>query len=198
MTNTKVSKKKVARKSKATGKTVAILCPGPSLPETWSDDTDKSAFDAVIGVNRAVLHDTCTHWAFIDPGLYIDHRPNYKPAIMYSKLAERKIDQKGLHDELFRHPSRVTTEDMGTQCPRSLSWTLYTMVSAIVYAETLGAKTIQVFGSDHAGTTDFDGYTGKNDNRTQARWETESKITRDVIGWLEGRGVTVKFVRGAE
>lgn len=185
---------KRTRKTKPPAKRVALLCPGPSLIKTWIPGVTGDEYDHIIGVNRAVLHDRCTHWAFTDPDLFIDHRPNYRPVILHPRLAERKIDRAGLHDELYRH-NRQTTDDMDAGCPRALSWTLYTVTAAMVYAHTLGAVSIDLYGNDRAGVEDFDGHTGESDNRTQQRWSSESIITANVTAWLNKHGVAVDRIR---
>lgn len=167
----------------AAGVAVDVLCPGPSLATHDTFDGDVR-----IGVNRAVHHATCDWWVFCDWQMFRDYRPGYMPGLFMLKLAKQDLEKKG-HD-LSGYTIRLF-DDHKEHCPSRLGWTMYSMTAAMVFAESLGATNIRLFGVDMTDEPDWDGRTDDRNRRSDERWREEGKILTDVTAWLNERGVEV-------
>lgn len=174
-------------------KRVAVLCPGPSIKQTWPAGKTDNRYDILIGVNRAVLFDRVHVWAFNDPRVFIDHRPGYRPQLLMARSAEYKIDKAGLHDELYRHNIQHTDR---IEYPLRIAtgFTNYTYPTALAYCKTLGARRVDVYGNDQTDEPDFDGKMDVGCHRNAARWENERVIVGQTVKWLDLCGIRIERV----
>lgn len=183
----------------------AVLCPGPSLHETFgplvAERGAKGGFDVLIGVNRACV------WYAVDYACIHDHdclHLRYSPAeraalferaptlisdlTEMGKMLERYPQVGGLHRI---HKGQIDLPDTGPQ--GHVGWKAYSEPLAIAAAAWLGARRICTFGNDWSGVLDTDGGQGAApDNRNEARWRRQARIFDGLVGLLAGRGVTVE------
>lgn len=183
--------------------TAAILCPGPSLARVAPETV--AAYDARIGVNRAVLHVACEWWATLDGNLFSAAAgftpPVNQPCLVCSRGTYCSL--RRVHTELQDWPWLDTRQ---IDCPgdplHQLRWRKFSFTTAIVLAAKLGARKIDCFGADMLGEADWDGHTDprnkRDETRTdaagkvlQGRWPMERKIFAELAAVLAGQGVEV-------
>jgi hypothetical protein len=184
---------KNTKRSKKTGKSVAVLCPGPSLSETWTTGITGSQYVCVLAVNRAALHDRVDVWCFNDPRVFIQTPVKYRATVLTPRTSERTIDKKGRHEDLYRH--KVVNVD-GIEYPMRIQtgFTNYTFPTALAYCKVLGATQIDVYGNDRTSEPDFDGDMPAGCNRNPARWLVEDGIVKQTAAWLASCGITITRV----
>jgi hypothetical protein len=175
-------------------KSAAILCPGPSLSRTYSGQPA----DLLIGVNRAALAYGCDVWAALDytsdgkgvqPGGIIRWRKDVigNPVLLTTRTSLAALARRG---EPWGGQA-VTVEEFAGFVPLQIGWTLYSMTAAVVYAAWRGAKRIDLYGCDWAGTADHDGVMAGG-NRSAERWSSERTICESkLFPALKERGIEV-------
>jgi hypothetical protein len=177
---------------------VAILCPGPSLRRTWSDEL-RADYIVTIGVNHACgafavdwlcAADLPTVFAKLrrlpDSGviaplnvidalqsgagaeLWNEGNPPWDPTPWCSKL--------GLH-----HWEHLDLANRDAPCN-------YSAVAALAYAVQFRAV-VDVYGADMRGTAGVDGIGGEN--RSDERWERER---RDLAAVVARSGARVRRI----
>jgi len=170
--------------------TVTILCPGPSLANAPQVD------GIVYGINRAAILRPVTHWVALDwisdlPGGGIINwalQVQGSPELITSKNSKESLLRKG-----FKWPTPITEIESSWNYldPHKNRFSIYSATSALVYAASMGAKRIDIYGMTMAGTQDADGIVAGY-NRTPARWEMESQIVSNLIAILNERGIEVR------
>ena len=164
----------------------ALLCPGPSLLAF----NEAPRYDLTIGVNRAVLAFPCDWWAVQDWQLFGDTHPDGNPAVFTTLDCMEAIRRHGgsyrLAHRLLRYIADVYFYE-----PAPDYWALYTATAALILAWDQGATSITCYGCDREGVDDYDGTSRTSDNRTDERWQRESRIWRDVVIWLRDHGMRV-------
>jgi hypothetical protein len=178
-----------------TDKRIAILCSGPSVRAFLAAPI---AYDAVIGVNRMASVWPCDWWACRDRGTFLGYQPLGRPRIFTSDDTWRWLTEE--------EPGQATIEraagydwtawrDVSTSCPAVPQWKQGGFMNALILAEWLGAKTIQIHGADWEGSDDFDGPPSVGGTRPHYRWPGERAKYAAVSGWLtETRGIRVTRV----
>ena len=162
----------------------AILCPGPSLLESFSDEMQ---YDARIGVNRAVNVFRCDYWASLDERTFEIAEPIGHPIWLCDKAMYQATCDKHEPARAFPHHA---VEDIRT--PRDpLCWHWYTFPASLVWAYEIGATSIDVYGCDWTDAPDFDGGSFPSHHRTARRWEREAGVVCGIVEWLAGKGVPV-------
>lgn len=158
---------------------VAVLCPGPTLLDTFC-----GGYDLLIGVNRAVLAVPCDWWTFYDPRVWRKCHPKPEPRIFTSRDMAGAL---GIENCLTYE---VVKRKHGDNC----FWRKFSATSALVLACYLGADHIDMHGAGMVGDKDYDGTTDPSNHRTDGRWCKEAAILQSVIEHLNERGTTVKRV----
>jgi hypothetical protein len=158
-------------------RSVAILCPGPSLSQTWVARTQQ--YNLVIAVNRAILFERCDWWSAGDWTVVKEIAK--RPSVGICSTSES---------------TRVMTKEPGLQyVPWSdlpIPHPGFSMVAALALGAMLGAKSISVYGDDKTGDKDWDG-TRAGVDRGAARWQRETALTRSACQKLLGLGIDVVF-----
>jgi hypothetical protein len=162
----------------------AVLCPGPSLPDTYPGP---ESYPLVVAVNRAAIEFRSDVFACLDFPLALSLWPEV-PARVWLTCAASAQSLARRH--LIR--TAVTVEGLDSFCPVP-DWRLYTAPAAVVYAASEGATQVDIYGCDLRGVEDFDGVQA-GENRTERRWARERGIWAAVTEWLAGRGVEVRRV----
>ena len=170
----------------------AVLCPGPSLGACKL----RAGFDLVIGVNRAVNFAACGYWSLSDGArVFNDSRPIGMPVLITSRSMHtdmaRTAPESRNHDYLDLY-------DIATRYPfKPIDWALFSTTTAIVASAYLGAKSIDVYGADMAGTLDFDGHHADHYQRDDDRWRREAGILGQVKAMLARDGISVQRIEAA-
>lgn len=157
-----------------------LLCPGPSL--ALYDRYDEPVLR--LGVNRAAAKIECEVWACQDERLFEAEQKHVlgRPLLLTAKTNHKR--------SVWRHVRLIDCPMLRQFCPLPL-WPNYSATSALVYAASLGARSIEVFGMDWQGTLDWDGQSAGG-NRSDHRWQHEREIFENLlVPWLAGRGVCV-------
>jgi hypothetical protein len=190
----------------------ALLCPGPSLSDTYPGPT---GFDLVVAVNRAGMWHRIDAWAVMDWPLMLKTEPpilmpvwqrvllaqdggrgDGRPVLVTHRdslemINRKKVDWPG---EVFDSNVLGAAAAGGTgsdgACPAAGAM-LYTAPRAMLYAAHRGAKAIDVYGADWSGKADADGVEA-GANRSPRRWTNEAAIWQRVTDWLKPRGVSVE------
>jgi len=167
---TTVIVKSVDELPKRTCGRVAVLCPGPSLNQTWLKQIRKS-YDLVLGVNHAAFVDGGVDWWFcLDDESWRKHG-NANP-------------RKGMagctrHFGTERNCMKIQDglEIIYAQPPEGMQG-LSAPVAMHFAFTVLGAASVDVYGADMDGNADFKGET--HTGRTSARWEEERAMVAKV------------------
>ena len=182
---------------------VAIACPGPSLSRTVEGPgfARARAYDAVIGVNKAVEAVACDWWVFADRQCFGWFTPTRGQAGLWPRLCVGP----GVMDHIFAEPYgedfRAVFQDRGSEArkltttPAGRGWMTFTTAIAIVLGQKLGATTITLVGCDLAGERDFTGQPWPR--RDATRWHLERTHLGWVIRWCRSRGAAVKRITPA-
>ena len=160
-----------------------LLCPGPSL----SVYRQPEPRPLTIAVNRAALAYECDWWAAVDYPMVKHNRRHVlgAPALCSARQQFEKFrEQHGccIEDGLWpkwRMPGINPT-----------AYSLYSFSAAMVLALQLGATRLEVFGADWRGTADYDGAQA-GENRSDQRWENESRFFAEMSRFLGANGCEV-------
>jgi hypothetical protein len=171
---------------------VALLCPGPSLPQTWSNDL-APLFGLVVAVNTAGFHFVCDYMFGLDEHIV---RPILKrefPPPRISLITSNRNTNKARDLKIPAQPIvRLETGTRGEKC----AWT---MPNALSFSLSLG-KHVEIHGMDFSNTLDFNGTKGCH---KAVRWKQEAdwlrrvwrpdritvygKIPQPMLDYIEGR-----------
>jgi hypothetical protein len=164
---------------------VAILCPGPSLLQTWPA-LGSIGYDSIIAVNRAIEHQPDgvipDWWCCMDATAWPLFNPPAKPLVGVvgsigpgAPLNGRQIDITVSADEAHN---------------TFLAWSSTTAV--YFAAMQLTASRIDIYGADMSGDRDFLGmpYAGRSDER----WTRERDLLERLSTMLGSRGIVVNRV----
>jgi len=180
----------------------AVLCPGPSLaavtPETLA------AYDALLGVNRAVERAPCHWWAMLDTHTFTFTRPVNRPVLVSSRGTYRSL--RAQRPELADWPWLDCRWIDAAGGLHAVLWRKTSMTTAIVLAAELGARRIDVYGCDWEGEADWDGRTDERYNRgedrpgeggrtVEGRWTMERKLFAELKAALADRGCELERKR---
>lgn len=176
---------------------VAILCPGPSLPEVWPKGERLDGYDLVLAVNNAAAHAPCEWWVAQDPGPLKDYEGRPTVGILTNGAqaetlnGDRSFYPNGMTDaDLDRLHVLASNKMTHAKAPRRAGWST---TNAIILAARLGAREIDLFGDDKSGNRYFDGV--ENKGTKKSRWERELRDQSDLCERLESAGVTVRNIR---
>src|SRR5688572_402783 len=168
---------------------IAILSPGPSLPQ-FSGAPDATT----IGVNRAATLFACDWLAAIDYTLIEKYSSSFLGSPKWL-TNQNSFEHFARQDHPWGRREHVTTDWLRRNYldTRQFSWTLYSFTSALVFAAYLGATRVDIYGADFAGVADWDGEQPVDhpDMRNQQRWDGERKLYERIKGWMEQRGIEV-------
>lgn len=169
------------KRQEATGKSVAILCPGLSLAQFTQQPGE---YDVLIGVNRAAGFKPCDYWVMLDYETFARSEPIGWPTIVtrggiYRALVRAFPDAK-------KHPFINAKLYDG---PIAQRWKAFSSTTALMFAAHLGATRIDCFGMDWEGLSDWDGM--PHAGRDPERWEREMKLWEGLVRWLANRNVEV-------
>lgn len=162
--------------------TVALLCPGPSLP-TYPG---RAGIDSVIAVNRAAEAYAADYWVFGDAALATITTPLGRPII----VCDRGTLGRLRHTPLGGH-AYIDRESAGPIAGHPIRWRHFSSTSALVLAFGIGATTIHCWGVDRVGVEDWDGVVPPQACRTEARWQREATIWSQLVDLLDAAGVHV-------
>lgn len=188
------------------GMVTAVLCPGPSLRGFLAQP---AAADTYIGVNHAAEDWPCHYWAVADAeGLeaYTPARKATKPRSHGGTEASHEATEVGheaptvftSRQAAGRVPGRLAPytvllhEDCRVAAPSDLKWNRFTMTTALVLAELIGAAQIRIYGCDWQGGEYFKPGAHSTAEHFAERWIREKEIYSRVVGWLKTRRVSVE------
>lgn len=179
---------------------VAVLCPGPSLAQTWPKGERRDGYDLVIAVNNAAEHAPCDWWSAQDHGPLKTYAGEPSVGICTSGSNEESLmgDRPWLpkaisNDRLDELHVLASHKLVHEDAPRKGGWST---VNAIILAARLGAKTIDLYGDDKTGDTYFDGVVNRGSK--PGRWERETKNQKDLTDALQRVGVSVRNIAPAQ
>ena len=164
---------------------VAILCPGPSLMQTWSDDGPR--YDQIFTVNTAaklVRGDwLCAGDKCFFRGLLGDTpRPHAGILTCPDSLTDACRWAPGM---LVNTWADIPLIGEHHRRGRPINWTIQ---AALCMAAEMGARNVDLYGADGAASTtpiDASGYRGED--RTSERWareESDLSWTRTILAEL--------------
>lgn len=163
---------------------VAIYNPGPSMPRM------APACDYFIGVNRAANAHRCDAWACGDLPAVVKWADLTigSPTLLTAANTVVDLRQRG-----FAWRGKVVEFDALNDVldPAAINWHFLTALAAVVYAASLGATTIDVYGADWSGTADWDGVQA-GQNRSPDRWAKERELFDAIAAEFLERGITVE------
>src|SRR5688572_29544265 len=140
----------------------AVLAPGPSLARLES----MPPCDVSVSINRAILRfPGSTVWAVTDYPVIRNHCELFGTA---PRILTRRQTYADVRHRLARFPAVVLVEDV-RPAPDGTAWQLKTLTCAMVFAGSLGATAVDVYGCDWSGTEDYDGAAAGED-RSPERW----------------------------
>lgn len=172
----------------------AILCPGPSLAESWNRHAARAGglcavnrmrghgYDLTIAVNAAAELMPADVWACGDPVAFGMFTPRGKPS-RFSSEKDKQYPADMVYANLRPDPLRP-----------SLHRTTFTLLAAMAYAVHAGASRVTLYGCDQEGHEDFAGRSCQA--RSPERWATERRQTEEWAAWMLRRGV--RLIRAAE
>jgi hypothetical protein len=177
--------------------TAAILCPGPSLPETWPKGEHPRGYDVVIAVNNAAEHAPCDWWSAQDHGPLKNFKARPLVGICTSGancdtlVGDRPWMPGGMSTEeldalTIAASNRLVHED----APRRGGWST---CNAIILAARLGARCIDLYGDDKSGRVYFDGL--ENKATKPGRWARETRDQTALVEALSAVGVVVRNIQ---
>jgi hypothetical protein len=177
--------------------TIAVLCPGPSLPERWAK-ADYSKYDLIVGVNTAG-HRFCVHWlAFADWHIIEPIRMG-----LVSKPLTGLLCKKGMSIASLEHAELSGSFERLGRRPESMSNEIdpkcgYTFANTLAWLQhTRPDCSITVYGFDCS--PDFRDFAGQQGDHSQNRWfkeliwihaawcqniQVDSNISPAVLEWL--------------
>lgn len=173
----------------------SVLCPGPSLPQTF--DAARPC-GLIVGVNRAVTAYRCDAWAALDDRVLIEYWQERRgeplivtrqPSVV--KLAEHLRDVP---------PPHKTVESM--LAIYKASWSIWSMTVGVMYAIVSGADLVRVHGADFNGILDFDGhkypwrYDTPEQTRTPAKWQQQQDALIQIADYAKAVGSRVEHIHG--
>lgn len=160
--------------------TVALLCPGPSLPLEWSDELFDE-FECVVGVNTAT-HRFNVHWGFgVDAQVM---RPILDKKVRQPLVG--MVTNNGWGNSLYGRGLSTRHPDMyaGRRCPQKpqeilgKAQCLWTMPNALLFAlDQAGSGKVHIYGWDASPTPDFTRADGQHD---PGRWIEEAIWLRSI------------------
>lgn len=163
---------------------VALICPGPSLPDFWSEDLGRE-YDAVIAVNVAAHHFSCDYVGGVDRHIMLPiingEFPAPRRGFLTHKTWINKIKTKpslAMLETVLPGPyhGKDVTKDMERQMKTDRCG--YTMPNALHFTRGF-AKTqeIHIFGFDAA--IDQDDISGGPGDRKWNRWFNELRWLKE-------------------
>ena len=171
-----------------------LLCPGPSLGKTFPPG--RNGYELIVGVNRAAQYTPCDWWAALD-GDFVrsQHRNNLGTPKLLSR--EYVLFAEDSHEWLIDLENSLTLEVVASDTPAVRIGRVgqFTAPAALLLCGYLGATSIDVYGADLAGTTDFDGHAPPDAWRTDERWRREQTIWSLMRINLARRKIPTHFIR---
>lgn len=159
-----------------------ILCPGPSLANFIASGKPQALGEIRIGVNRAAEAVACSWMVAADAEAAAAFEPIGTPALFTTEQSAKRLTI----GSLAKYTTVLTFDEVGrrTSCPAQHGWRRFSLLAAMVLAEYLYARRIEVYGTDWNGEEDWDGTIPLNPNRTEHRWQQEQAGFDRVTDWL--------------
>lgn len=175
---------------------VVVISNGPSAH--LFEQTDRSVYDTVIGVNRAASLWPCKWWSVIDWPMFAEFAPIGTPKLFTRASMPRHLQEGAKKDAVERMQALLwdgqvlTHESLGRpwvpdDCP---PWNCYSGVAALILAWHLRANTVDLYGFDMAGDDDCAGKT--NHTRGEDRWRHERRIFDGIMKVYVRDGIKVE------
>ena len=170
-----------------------VLCPGPSLTRTFSEDM-AGEYDLVLGVNRVAQMFECDFWVVLDAYTFGMTEVRGCPVIVtgakqYETMCVGYPDAQK-HEHLDHKKIKVPIMEV--------PWRSKGLLTAVIVAYSKGAKVIDCYGVDLKGTADFDGKTFDRQMRSANRWRKERKKLARLTRALARLGTVVTRVEDKE
>jgi len=158
----------------------AVLCPGPSLRETW---LGRKRYDQVIAVNEAaaVIHEGW--WLFHDAKAFrfSDAASHQLRLVSRASVLNRLAKDPGLAAAIASFRGVYLADlFLPKRMPRDFS-----AMGASCLAVALGATRIDMYGADWRGSASFDGC--ERGIRDAERWAIEAAVMQSLFSWLHRR-----------
>ena len=156
---------------------VALLGPGPSLV-----DYCELNYDAVIGVNRAACKVECDYLVAMDHPFLKANPPRGNPTLITSANTRDSLTRRGIEYDTILFDDYL---------PGDVKNPGFSMLNACLFAVyALKAKQVNLWGVDHKGDADWDGYKWKTVVRNPKRWMAEAEAIKLIF---ESHGVGLKY-----
>lgn len=169
--------------------TVAVCCPGPTLPHTWPG---RAGYDHVIAVNRALLVVSDADWLVAGDlpmyqGLLGTTRPRVGACALHDTVNtfRREPEWKGMAWKAW--PTLGLAEAQLRRRP--MNWSIQ---AALLLAHDLQPGPIDLYGTTVIDgiTDDCTNYAG--DDRTAERWRREGVDVDTTFALLAEHGSTIR------
>jgi hypothetical protein len=161
---------------------VALLSCGPSLRRTWPPTVAgvHHGYDATIGINSVPADEPVDWWCFGDWPVFERYKPIGHPAIFGEPVMLDKARRLYGENVFAGFRTRAWTDEPAPT-PGYSKWRNWSATAALVLAAGLGARTIDCYGVDLAGDTDYRGQPchGRHDNRwarERAQWDQTAEL----------------------
>jgi len=186
------------RARQRTNSFAVVLCPGPSLADTWKREPGAQGRPFLtIAVNGAINFTRCDWLVALDREPLRQAR-SPREGILTKREKRIELQAGGLSLKAGALPELVWSTDVlphRHDCAGALRWS---RLAAITLAAHLGATSIDVYGDDRTGSTYWDGedmpLSVEGALVRPDRWEKEAKDDADVMAFLRERGVDVTRV----
>lgn len=175
---------------------VALLSGGPSLTATWPQAVAaRECFDLLIGVNGAATLYPVHWWSVGDWQTIYQHKMVPLagewglPSIWTMTPTADRIEDHGrlpwMAGVRIKHWGQAKASANHPQ-----GWSTWSATAALVLACELGAKSIDMFGVDMAGTGDC--LVPVSAGHNERRWERERKVWLSTLDWLHRQNVAAR------
>ncbi len=165
---------------------VAILCPGPTLLDTWK--VGNRDYDLVLAVNRAAEVGLCDWWVAGD-WICLKQYPGRPQVGICSQADCIRIVKSGELKTINPLPNPCEYAEW-EKLPFQRN---YSSIAAIGLAIKLGATDVSFYGDDKEGDKSFDGQIAEQ--RGEGRWVEERAWAADGLALFDARGITHRHVK---
>lgn len=164
----------------------AVLSCGPSLARL--DPGRVVGYDLALGINGAAERHPCDWWVAGDDETIRRFRGQAR-GLFAMQLALDRLHRTNESHLVEPYEIRVwdATEIAALSPPRG--WNTWSATAAVVFAASLGADAITLYGVDMAGAEDFSGRACVG--RNPERWIEERRDFDALTRWVTARGITM-------
>jgi len=163
---------------------IAILATGPSLLKTYNESL-RSKYSYIIGVNVAVDHFVCDYWVFADPLSFKRATPKGNPKLCIGK---KVLDDPICKEAIEKLSYTIAENERPKECPSFI----FSIEIALIVASKLQSNDLTFYGVDRDGQDDCNG--DKSGWRDKRRWFSEKSRWSYFTNWYKNQSSSlVKF-----